>query len=33
LPAGQILCRSETRRCWSGCVSVLVDDAGEYLGS
>jgi putative transposase len=27
------LCRSETRRCWSGCVSVLVDDAAEYSGS
>jgi crotonobetainyl-CoA:carnitine CoA-transferase CaiB-like acyl-CoA transferase len=27
------LCRSETRRCWSGCVSVLVDDAAERSGS
>ena len=26
-------CRSGTRRCWSGCVSVLVDDAAEYSGS
>jgi hypothetical protein len=27
------LCRSETRRCWSGCISVLVDDAAENSGS
>jgi hypothetical protein len=27
------VCRSETRRCWSGCVSVLVDDAAEHSGS
>jgi transposase-like protein len=26
------LCRSETRRCWSGCVSVFVDDAAEHSG-
>src|SRR5689334_14123897 len=24
------LCRPGTRRCWSGCVSVLVDDAAEH---
>jgi hypothetical protein len=28
-----IVCRSETRCCWSGCISVLVDDAAEDLGS
>lgn len=27
------VCRSETRRCWSGCVSVFVDDAAEHSGS
>jgi hypothetical protein len=27
------LCRSETRSCWSGCVSVFVDDAAEHSGS
>jgi hypothetical protein len=25
--------RSETRSCWSGCVSVFVDDAAEHSRS
>jgi hypothetical protein len=25
-----IVCRSETCSCWSGCVSVFVDDAAEH---
>jgi hypothetical protein len=28
-----ILCRSETHRCWSSRVSVLVDDVAQYSGA
>ncbi|MEU1036686.1 transposase, partial [Streptomyces mirabilis] len=28
-----ILSRSETHRCWSSRVSVLVDDAAQYSGA
>ncbi|WP_316770363.1 hypothetical protein [Streptomyces sasae] len=33
VPDNGNLCRSESHRCWSSRVSVLVDDAAQYSGA